>query len=89
MIRIKAIEVSMEIPSYFDEKSLMNNMTAFRNDIEASSGNVGVLVEDIYLDESTNEFVIRFEITDVDDFVGQYRLVAWLNRIAKKHIKYE
>ena len=89
MLRIKAIEVSMEIPSYFDEKSLMNNMTAFRNDIEASSGNVGVLVEDIYLDESTNEFVIRFEITDVDDFVGQYRLVAWLNRIAKKHIKYE
>jgi hypothetical protein len=89
MLKIKAIEVSMEIPSYFDEKSLINNMTAFRNDIEASSGNVGVIVEDIYLDESTGEFVLRFEITDVDDFVGQYRLVAWLNRIAKKHIKYE
>jgi hypothetical protein len=57
--------------------------------MEESSANIGVTIEDIYLDESTGEFVVRFEITDSTEFVGQYRLTAWMNRIAKKHLRYE
>lgn len=88
-VKIKAVEISLSRPSYFDEKSLMNNISAFRRDMEESSANIGVTVEDIYLDESTGDFAVRFEIIDSDEFVGQYRLTAWMNRIAKKHLIYE
>jgi hypothetical protein len=57
--------------------------------MEESSANIGVTIEEIYLDESTGDFVVRFEITDSEEFVGQYRLTAWMNRIAKKHLKYD
>jgi hypothetical protein len=89
MLKIKAVEISLLKPAYFDERSLINNISAFRRDMEESSANIGVTIEDIYLDESTNEFVVRFEITDSEEFVGQYRLTAWMSRIAKKHLKYE
>lgn len=89
MLQIKAVEISMLRPSYFDERSLVNNISAFRRDLESASGEIGVCVDDIYLDESTGDIVVRFEIPDPSEFVGQYRLTAWITRVAKKHLKYD
>ena len=89
MVTIKALEVSIPIPAYVSEKGLVNNMNVFINDLKVAAGNMGVAIEEVYLDESTGTFVIRMEITDISEFAGQHRICAWIARVAKKHLKYE
>jgi len=89
MVTIKALEVSIPIPAYISEKALVNNMNVFINDLKIAANNMGVAIEEVYLDESTGTFVIRMEITDISDFAGQHRICVWITRVAKKHLKYE
>jgi len=89
MYKIKAVEISILKPAYFDERSLVNNVSAFKRDFESTSSSIGVSVEDIYLDDATGEIVVRFEIIDENEFVGQYRLIKWVTRVGKKHLRYD
>lgn len=89
MVKIKAIEISIECPIYHDEVSLTRQLNTFKKYLVQSSEELGVTVEDFYLDESTGSFVVRLESIEGDKFVGQFRLTTWVERTARKHLTYE
>lgn len=88
-IKVKTLEIELTLPMYEDERSLVKQISTFKSRLQDAAGALGVTVDDIYLDESTGNIVVRLETIEGDRFVGSFRINTWIERVAKKFLRYE
>jgi hypothetical protein len=84
MIKISAIEISIERPRHIDDITITKQAVLCKRQLAKTSIELGVELNDFFLDESTGDFVARFTIIPGETFAGQFRITAWVNRVARK-----
>jgi hypothetical protein len=87
--KVKSLEIEVRRPDVYDDKAFVAQVNILKKKVIETSDEMGVYLDDVYLDESTGQLVFKFEVMDGDDFVGQYRISAWMERLVVKYFTYE